>query len=138
MTRKTLMALGLAAALGGPAGMAAQDEGTVTSDSTAMAKGRQYTEWWYEEEFEQLWGVMGDRMRQALGGSAEGLPGFRQQVDSYFGEETELVGEDVTRAEGMFVYVRRARYSGYEGLIQVQFAMDEAGMITGFYVRPAQ
>jgi hypothetical protein len=138
MTRNTLMVLGLAAGLLVPAAAAAQEPEQVSGDSAAMDRGRQYTEWWYEKAFDQLWEVMGPQMRQALGGSAAGLPGFREQVSSLLGEETEVLGEEVTRAQGMHVYVRRARYSGHEGVIQVQFAMDDAGMISGFYVRPAQ
>ncbi len=138
MTRKTLMALGLAATLTVPAAMAAQEQGTVTSDSAAMAKGRQYTDWFYQKEFSQLWEVMGPQMRQALGGSESILPTVWSQVNSQVGQETEVVEEEVTQAQGLWVYLRRARYSGFLGIILVQFAMDENGTVGGFFVRPAQ
>ena len=75
-------------------------------------------------------------VRQAIGSLAD-MDVVKDQIVQQVGVEVELLEETVTEAQGFDVYLRFARYDGFDGRILVQFAMDAEGRIGGFYVRPA-
>lgn len=105
-------------------------------ESEVVNQGRLYAMWFYEDDFSQLWDRFLPEMKEALG-SVESLDAVKDQVTADLGLEVELLKETMIDAQGYHVYLRFARFDGYEGRVLVQFALDDEGMIGGFYVRPA-
>jgi hypothetical protein len=101
-----------------------------------LETGRQYTTWFYQGETDRLWDLFSPEMKKAIG-SAEALKTFRGQVDAQAGTETAVVDEKVTPNGGLQLYVRTARFSKAPMPILVQWALDPAGHVAGFAVRPA-
>lgn len=121
-----VLALALAAAP-----LAAQQQ----PDSATLTLGRQYTQWFFAGEDQKLWEKFGADMRQAMGAVAN-IPGFRDQVATQLGEETEVTEETTTEAQGYKVYLRTSRYSKFDGPIVTQWAIAADGTIGGFFIRP--
>lgn len=124
-----------AVALAGAVPVSAQQ-----ADSPAMARGRQYTQWLYAGHADSLYARFSPQMRGAIP-SADALAAFQQRIQAQAGMETEVVSErivDPPPAPGMDVYVRGARFSQAPVVFDVVFAMDSAGTIQGFSVRPRQ
>ncbi|HEX2223084.1 MAG TPA: M23 family metallopeptidase [Thermoanaerobaculia bacterium] len=119
----TLLAVGSAAARG------------QTSAADARELGRQYTEWFYSGETARLWGRLSPEMKK-LFGTAEGLAGFRTQVEAQAGTETAVLSEEVQERDGLRAYLRLARFSKAPGPVAVQWVVAADGTVTGFAVRP--
>lgn len=110
------------------------------ADSAALAQGRQYTQWLYAGQVDSLWARFSPDMRTAIP-SAEALAAFQGQIQAQAGTETEVLGErilDPPPEPGLRVYVRSARFSSVPMTIDVVMAMDSAGTLQGFSVRPQQ
>jgi hypothetical protein len=121
-----LLALGLAATP-----LAAQE----APDSATLEMGRQFTQWFFAGEDQKLWEKFGPEMKQALGAVAN-LTGFRDQVATQLGNETEVTEETVTEAQGYKVYLRTSTYSKVGTPVITQWAIADDGIIGGFFIRP--
>jgi murein DD-endopeptidase MepM/ murein hydrolase activator NlpD len=124
-----------ALALAGAAPLAAQQ-----ADSTALARGRQYTQWLYAGQTDSLYARFSPQMRAAIP-SVDALTSFQQRIQEQAGAETEVVRErimDPSPAPGLDVYVRSVRFSNAPMVFDVVMAMDSAGVVQGFSVRPQQ
>ena len=122
-------------ALAGAAPVAAQQ-----ADSVAIARGRQYTQWLYAGQTDSLYARFSPQMRAAIP-TVDALTSFQQRIQEQLGGETEVVRErivDPSPAPGLDVYVRNARFSSVTMVVDVVMAMDSAGTIQGFSVRPQQ
>jgi hypothetical protein len=99
--------------------------------------GRKYTAWFHAGEADKLWERFSPEMKKALG-SADEVRKFHGQVEAQLGVETEVVSETVTPSPPYKVYIRTARMSKAPMPIVVQWSLDEAGVVAGFFVRPVQ
>jgi hypothetical protein len=103
----------------------------------AAELGRQYTAWFYAGEADRLWERFSPEMKQALG-SAGALRGFREQVAAQVGTEEEVLSEEVAAVPPYRVYVRKVKMSKAPMAVVVQWTLDQAGGIAGFFVRPGE
>lgn len=124
-----------ALALAGAVPAAAQQ-----ADSVALARGRQYTHWLYAGQLDSLYARFSPDMRAAIP-SVDQLTAFQQRIQEQAGMEAEVLRErivDPSPAPDLDVYVRSVRFSNAPMLFDVVFAMDSAGTVQGFSVRPQQ
>ncbi len=130
MRKSATMFLALCAMLAAPA--AAQEE----KPDPLIETGRELTALFFSgSDDAKLWDRFGDRMKQAMG-SAENIKNFRAQVAQQLGTEKDVTEETVTEAQGFRVYLRTSTFSGHEGPILTQWAVDAEGKIGGFFIRP--
>lgn len=102
-----------------------------------LATGRQYTAWFYAGEIDKLWERFIPEMKQALG-SADNVRAFREQVETQLGKETEVVSEELVPHPPYQVYARLVKMAKVSMPILVQWTLDGAGNVTGFFIRPVQ
>jgi len=115
-----------------------QDEGQEqTGQPGTRESGRQFTQWFYNEELDRLWELFADEMKSAMNDDPDQLAGVRDQVRP-LGAEVEVVDEQVAEADGYMVYLRTVRFANQDGRFVIQWAIDDEGKIGGFYIRPAQ
>ena len=101
-----------------------------------MEMGRSYTAKFYAGESDFLWSRFSPEMQKVLG-SAANFSAFRQSADGQLGKEIAIVSESVEPYPGGQVYKRVARFEKFGGEILVQWSLDAAGTITGFFIKPA-
>jgi murein DD-endopeptidase len=107
-------------------------------EAPGLATGRQLTALAYAGESEELWKRMEDGMR-ALVQSAENLDIMLERSTQMLGDEIEVVEETTAKRNGLHTYTRRARFANAgDELFEVVFVTDDAGMISGFTIRPSQ
>lgn len=111
--------------------------GTRADDKSALALGRQFTRMFYAGQLEQLWERMADSQRSEQG-SIENLSKFRSTVQELVGEEEKVMSEDIARAEGQEIYVRRVKYEKSAELFDLKWTIDSQGKITDLSIRPSQ
>ena len=99
--------------------------------------GAELTSMFYEGRIDAVWGRMDERMRAALG-SKEALAAFRVQVAEQLGDESTVVEETLGSEQGYHLYLRRARFEKYGGVVVVQWALAADGTVAGFYIRPEE
>jgi hypothetical protein len=107
------------------------------ADVRPIELGRKHCDLFYESQIAALWANMSAAMRNVLG-SEENLKAFRAQVGEQLGQEVAVVSEAEEDVAGAHIYLRTARFEKIDRLIHVQWAFDDAGVVTGFYVRPVQ
>jgi murein DD-endopeptidase MepM/ murein hydrolase activator NlpD len=100
-------------------------------------QGATLTTQFYEGHIDALWERMTPQMQAALQ-SRQSLAALREQVIAGWGAETEVVGEKVGSADGHDTYLRQVRFQKSPGIIEVLWAFDAEGRISGFYLRPEQ
>ncbi len=102
-----------------------------------LERGRELTEAFLAQDLEQVFQSLGPAL-QASFGSAEGLAGFRQQVEGDLGAEGEVIDERV-RAElyGLSSYLRTSRFSGVEQPILTQWTLAPDGTAVLLLIVPA-
>ena len=69
---------------------------------------------------------MSDSQRNEQG-SIESLSKFRSTVRELVGEEVKVMSEDVTRADGQEIYVRRVKYEKSAELFDLKWAITSQG-----------
>lgn len=97
--------------------------------------GAELTSMFYEGRIDEVWARMDEKMRAALG-SKEALAAFRVQVAEQLGNESVVVEETLASEQGYSLYLRRARFEKYGGVVAVQWALAADGTVAGFYIRP--
>ncbi len=100
-----------------------------------LAMGRLYTDWLYSGELDRLWERFSGVMREAMQ-HVDTLAALRVGILEQLGAETELVEEQVTPLLGDHLYIRTAAFEAYDGNIVLQWTIDAAGDISGFFIRP--
>jgi len=104
-------------------------------DEVAMRAGRELSRLFLEGDTDAVWARMTPQMQEALG-SAAALAGFRAKVAGDLGEEQAVLDESTTPAPGARIYLRTARWSRLPTPILMQWAIDDAGKVAGFFVKP--
>lgn len=97
---------------------------------------RRYTQMFYSGEDEKLRAKFSEEMQ------AEFPPGrlqvMRERVRLNLGEEVEVVGEDSQTRDDLRGFVRWARFSKHEGVVEIQWIIRKDDTIAGFIIREAQ
>lgn len=132
----TVLALAVPASLAGTPWAQEQEQEQAREPSTREA-GRQFTQWFYNDELDKLWERFSDEMKSAMDDDVDELAGVREQIRP-LGAEVEVVDEQVVESDGFMVYLRTVRFANQEGRVRIQWAIEEDGEIGGFYIRPAQ
>ena len=110
---------------------AAQDP---DGDAARMRTGRAYTQWLYEGRTDALWALFTPAVRAAIPSAAR-LAAIRERLAAELGAEAAVVRESAHEENGVTVYVRVARFQRGPQ-VQLRWATDLEGRITGFLVRP--
>jgi hypothetical protein len=63
---------------------------------------------------------------------------MRDRVRLNLGEEVEVVGEDSQTRDDYRGFVRWARFSKHDGLIEIRWILRDDDTIAGFQIREAQ
>jgi GNAT superfamily N-acetyltransferase len=96
----------------------------------------EYTKYFYDGDLERLQGLFTDEMKQQL--TLEQLVALRRRVESEYGNEIAVLGEE-TQTKGKYRgFVRWARFDKHPGPIEVQWILREDDSIAGFFVRPVK
>jgi hypothetical protein len=130
------LTLALAALPIGPPASAEEGKDTVASEEDALELGRRDAKRFHDGELDALHATFGAEMKGAL--TLEALTGFRAQVESQLGAETQVLNESTLTAGGNFVYMRLSEFSNFDGNIQLVYSYAPSGAVTGFFVRPQQ
>ena len=147
MTRSTLKTatalIALACLCCGSAGeQAATDQAEATpglsqSEVEAQALARTYTDDFYRKQLELIHEQFSPEMKIQM--PLQAFVELRGQVDTYFGNEVELVGEEtVTDKNGYIRCTRFARFDKFtDGLVEVTWLFRD-GLVAGIFVKPVQ
>lgn len=106
-------------------------------DPEAMARGRELTRSFHAGEMDALWKQMSAPMQGAMK-SADGLKAFGAQVAAQLGSEKDLTREEISEESGAKVYQRYSNFDKVPMPILTQWVFDDAGLVLGFVIRPAQ
>ncbi len=120
-----------------PASTSAETASASQQPLDPQALGRELTAQFYAGETAAIWSRMTEKMQSALGSEAN-LATFRRQVEAQLGTETAVLDETVSEAPPYQVYLRTASFSNFDKPVAVQWALDDAGNVAGFFVKPAQ
>ena len=97
---------------------------------------RRYTSMFYSGETEKLRENFSEEMKDEF---PEGrLQVMLDRVRLNLGEEIEVVGEDSQTRDDYRGFVRWARYSKHEGVVEIQWVLREDDTVAGFIIREAQ
>jgi hypothetical protein len=97
---------------------------------------RRYTQQFYAGEFEKLHDRFSDEMKEVV--PLEKLEEIHAFVVDQYGREIEVVGEDTQTNEDYRAFVRWARFSDHDGIIEIQWILHDDDTIAGFFVQPAE
>lgn len=122
--------LGLAAA----AGLACAAE--TVPDTSPMALGQTYTDWFYSGRVGELWGRFTPELQGAFG-AEDSLRLYRERTVGELGRETSAPREAVSDAGRVRVYARISEFERAPDPMLLEWAIDSAGAISGFVLRPA-
>jgi hypothetical protein len=101
---------------------------------SAVARGRQYTAWFYGREYGHLAEHATPETRAKM--DTGQLRGFREQVDAQLGAEHAVIREDVQASGPLTTYVRVVTVEKIAQTIVVKWMMVPGGAITGFRIEP--
>jgi len=107
-------------------------------DAAAVPRGQLFTQQFYEGEDSLLWAAFESDLKAAMGDDMASLAGFRSQVESQLGVETEVLSEVVLPQGSDTLYLRKARFEKVEITLDVVFSWNAEGKITAFSIRPEQ
>jgi hypothetical protein len=107
----------------------------VTADAGVDVVHR-YTEMFFSGQTEQLREKFSEEMKQQFpAGRLELMLG---RVQDSLGEPVEIVGEDSQSRGEYRAYVRWARFSKHEGIVEIQWILRPDDKVAGFFVRDAR
>lgn len=101
-----------------------------------IAEGRARSAAFLAGDLAPIWADMTPPMRAAIGG-LDAFEDLRAGLIEAYGEERELVGEEILDAQGHEVYLRRGLWGAQGHAMILQWAFDEDGRIGGFFIREA-
>ncbi len=98
--------------------------------------GRENSEAFLAGDMAAVWQEMTPAMQQAFG-TIDELKDFRAQLEHDFGEETEVVSEEVKPGgEDVELYLRTSTWSKTDATVLMQWAFDADEKVAGFLVKP--
>ena len=106
-----------------------------TAGADPMIDGRAYSDAFLKGDIDRVWSRMDGQMQGALG-SEETLDQLRSTLRRDFGEEAEVLEEEIGEADGYSVYLRTSRWTKAPGPLVMQWTLDGDGNVAGFFVRP--
>jgi Peptidase family M23 len=106
------------------------------AEQMILERGRQHTAWFYEGRLDDIWTRLSEDFRKQLQ-SQENLAAFRATSQASLGKEREMVNEVARHDRGLDIYTRTIRVTSVDALIEIMWAWDAGGTITGFLIRPA-
>jgi hypothetical protein len=101
-----------------------------------LEQGRLYTSWLYGSQYQKLWDRFSPDMRQTFGTVGD-LASFAGRAVTRLGPEKGAVDEQVSDAEPLRVYRRRASFDTAKGQMLIEWSLARDGEVTGLVVRPA-
>lgn len=101
----------------------------------AEANGRQYTQWFYGQDFDRLWERFSPEMKQTFPTAAE-LATFAGATVAELGAERGTPTERVIEEESVTVYTRLASFERAPNPVLLQWTLARDGKVTGFVVQP--
>ena len=104
-------------------------------DAAATDRGREYTRWFFDREFDKLWAKFSPEMRRTFATSGE-LAAFAGRTLEGFGPEQGAAVESVSREDSLRVYTRKSRFEQSPDSVLVQWTVTTDGTVTGFVIRP--
>lgn len=107
------------------------------ADEAVIAAGRGHTERFHDGRLDELWEMMTQEMRDALGSQAA-LADLHEALDGQFGPEEAVLSETVETQDGYRIYLRTAQHEADPTPLVTQWVLDQEDRIAGFFVRPAQ
>lgn len=107
----------------------------VFGQQPALEQGQAAAKAFVSGALPDLWDQMSASMQEVFGGLA-GLEQFQLGVSTGFGEELELLSENVMPDGDLVFYTRVSRWSLSETPLVIQLAIAPDGAIEGFSVRP--
>ena len=107
----------------------------VAAGGTSLETARGMAESFLRGQVAEVWHGLSPEVQQ-LFGSPEDLQGFREELTTSFGEETEVLEEEVEAREGVETYVRTARWSRSAAPIVTELGIAPDGTVISFLVRP--
>jgi hypothetical protein len=105
-------------------------------EADAEANGRQYTQWFYGQEFDRLWERFSPEMKQTFPTAGE-LARFAGATVAELGAELGTPTERVIEEESVTVYTRLASFERAPNQVLLQWTLARDGKVTGFVVGPA-
>jgi hypothetical protein len=105
-------------------------------EADAEANGRQYTQWFYGQDFDRLWERFSPEMKQTFPTAAE-LARFAGTTVAELGAERGTPTERVYEEESVTVYTRLASFERAPQPVLLQWTLARDGRVTGFVVRAA-
>jgi hypothetical protein len=108
---------------------------TDRAPDSPLEQGRLYTSWLYGSQFQKLWDRFSPDMRQTFGTVGE-LANFAGRAVTRLGREKGAVDEQVSDAEAVRVYRRRASFDAGNRQMLIEWSLAKDGAVTGLVVRP--
>lgn len=100
-----------------------------------MADGRARSQAFLDGDIGSIWSQMDAQMQGALG-SADALKQLLSALRRDFGEEKEVVSEEIAEQDDYTIYLRTSQWSKAATPLMMQWTFDAEGRIAGFFVRP--
>jgi hypothetical protein len=97
---------------------------------------RNYTRMFYDGEMEELRANFSEEMKTDFPPGR--LQVMRERIREGLGEEIEIVGERSQTRDEYRGFVRWARFSKHDGLIEIQWVLRQDDTVAGFIIREAQ
>jgi len=117
------------------AGVQAAEPKTLTEAQAAVQEmGRKYTEQFYLGQLAMLHSKFSSDMKSSM--DLETFQKVRSQLEIQLGDEVELYGERVEKKDDYLVYVRRARFEKFPGVIEVRWILNDEDAIAGVFFSP--
>lgn len=101
----------------------------------SLAAVNDYTRMFYDGELTELYRYFTDEMKTVL--PLAQLNAVRDEMLSKYGHEIHVVGQDDETRGEYRGFVRWARFDGYDGVIELQWILQQDDSIAAFFVRPA-
>lgn len=110
--------------------------GEAAHDTSPMVLGQTYTDWFYSGRVDELWGRFTPELQGAFG-AQDSLRVYRERTVGELGRETGAPREAVSDAGRVRVYARVSEFERAPQGMLLEWAIDSAGAISGFVLRPA-
>lgn len=109
--------------------------GDAPPDTSPMALGQTYTDWFYSGQVDDLWARFTPELQSAFG-ARDSLRVYRERTVGELGRETGAPREAVSEAGETLVYARVSDFERAPDPMLLEWAIDSSGAISGFVLRP--
>jgi hypothetical protein len=101
-----------------------------------LGMGRDYTHLFYEGKSNDIWSHLAPAMRKVFG-NIDAILGMHLQMDGQFGEETQILDEQVIALGESIEYNREVMFQKIPTPVMVQWIFDGTGVVIGFSIKTA-